>query len=191
MELVVTMAIMMVVGTIMFLVVVQTTTVVGRARNQTYAANSAQVAMRTMTEDIRSGSTLTFTSSVTGACPTTPTAANCLTFSVVRDTSSYASCTNTVTYGLLPDTDPLSLTGWKIMRTSTPSSCPGGGSTVSRRLLANVGSGTLFSYYDGGGNLLSSGQGAAKSVGVSFAVTYLNGATPVSLNSFAALRNSR
>jgi type II secretory pathway pseudopilin PulG len=87
-ELVVVIAISLLVGGILLGFLDNTTSVVGRATGDIQAENDARLALRTMTQDIRAArpSSISSTSLIptAGACPTTPSAANCLSFRIRR-----------------------------------------------------------------------------------------------------------
>ena len=186
-ELVVVMAISLLVGGILLGFLDNTTSVVGRATGDVQAENDAQLALRTMTQDIRAArpSSISFTSLIptAGACPTTPTAASCLSFRIHRGTATRPNCQTTVTYGLLA--------GW-VQQTRSDADCASN-ITISRRLIGNVANGStpLFTYYDTGGAALSSGQAAATSVKVTLVVTYPGGQQPLTFTSTLSLRNAR
>jgi prepilin-type N-terminal cleavage/methylation domain-containing protein len=186
-ELVVVMAISLLVGGILLGFLDNTTSVVGRATGDVQAENDAQLALRTMTQDIRAArpSSISFTSLIptAGACPTTPTAASCLSFRIHRGTATRPNCQTTVTYGLLA--------GW-VQQTRSDADCASN-ITISRRLIGNVAnlSTPLFTYYGAGGTALSSGHAAATSVKVTLVVTYRGGQQPLTLTSTLSLRNAR
>lgn len=191
MELVVTMAIMAVVVAILFGILDQTSRVVTRGNSDLQAENNLQLAMRTMSEDVRAATQLSFTSTSPSACPSSPTTSNCLTFVVSHNVpSSYPNCQTTVTYGVVPDTSTRSVTGLKITRTIKNTSCASSLSGTTT-VLTNVNSSSVFSYYDGGENVLTVGQAQAKSVQISLSALYMKGGTPLTLSGFVALRNAR
>jgi prepilin-type N-terminal cleavage/methylation domain-containing protein len=186
-ELLVVMAVSLIVAAVLLGFLENTTAVVGRATNDVHAENDARLALRTMTQDIRAArpSSISFTSLIptAGACPTTPTAANCLSFTIFRGTAANPNCQTTVTYGLLA--------GW-VQQSRSDANCQSN-TTLSRRLIGNVVNGAtpLFTYYGAGGTALSSGQAAATSVKVTLAVTYLGGQQPLTFTSSISLRNAR
>jgi type II secretory pathway pseudopilin PulG len=184
-ELLVVMAISMVVAGVVLGFLETTTSVVARTSNDVQAENDARVALRTMTQDIRAAdpSSIAFTSATVGACPTTPTPGDCLSFAILRGTTAAPSCRSTITYGLLAD---------RVRQTRSDSNCPTTVS-ISRALIGNLSNGTtpLFSYYDDQGNQLTSGQATAKTVKITLVVTYTGGPSPLTLTSTVALRNAR
>jgi type II secretory pathway pseudopilin PulG len=186
-ELVVVMGIGLLVTAILLSFLDSTTEVVGRATNDVQAEHDARLALRTMTQDIRAArpSSISFTSLIptAGACPTTPTPATCLSFTIRRGTAAFPNCQTTVTYGLLA--------GW-LQQTRSDASCQSN-TTFSRTLISNVANGStpLFTYYGPSGAALTSGQAAATSVKVTLAVTYLGGQQPLTFTSAISLRNAR
>lgn len=191
MELMVSMAVMTVVVAILFGILDTTSRIVTRGNGDVQTMNNVQLAMRTMTQDIRAATQLSFTSASASACPSSPTSSNCLSFAISHNVpTSYPNCQATVTYGVVPDTSSSSLTGLKITRTIQQTNCASNisGSTT---VLSNVNSSSVFSYYDGADNLLSVGQAQAKSVQISLSALYQKGASPLTSSSFVALRNAR
>jgi prepilin-type N-terminal cleavage/methylation domain-containing protein len=184
-ELVVVMAIMLVVAGVVLGFLETTTSVVARTSNDVQAENDSRLALRTMTQDIRAAnpSSIAFTSATVGACPTTPTPDTCLSFTILRGTTSAPSCRSTITYGLLTDS---------VQQTRSDSNCPTTIS-ISRPLIANLTNGTtpLFSYYDAQGTQLTSGQATAKTIKITLVVTYTGAQAPLTLTSTLALRNAR
>jgi prepilin-type N-terminal cleavage/methylation domain-containing protein len=184
-ELLVVMAISLLVAGLVLGFLQTTTSAVARTSNDVQAENDARLALRTMTQDIRAAdpSSISFTSSVAGACPTTPTPGTCLSFTILRDTAAAPTCRSTVTYGLFTD---------HVQQTRNNANCPTTAS-IARPLISSLSNGTtpLFTYYDDQGNLLSSGQDTAKAIKVTVVVTYTGGKGPLTLTSTLALRNAR
>lgn len=186
-ELVVALSITLLVGTVLLGFLDNTTSVVGRTTADIQAENDARLALRTMTQDIRAAnpSSISFTSllATAGACPTTATSANCLSFRIHRATATRPSCETTVTYGLL--------SGW-VQQTRSDANCATN-ITISRKLIGNVANGStpLFTYYDASGAAMSSGQAAATSIKVSLVVSYPGGQQPLTFTSMLSLRNAR
>jgi Tfp pilus assembly protein PilW len=186
-ELVIVMAISLLVCGILLGFLDNTTSVVGRVTRDVQAEDDARLALRTMTQDIRAArpSSVSFPSLIpaVGACPTTPTAASCLSFRIHRGTATRPNCQTTVTYGLLA--------GW-VQQTRSDADCASS-VTISRRLIDNVANGStpLFTYYGADGTALSSGQSAATSVKVTLVVTYPGGQQPLTFTSTLSLRNAR
>jgi type II secretory pathway pseudopilin PulG len=184
-ELTVVMAVMVLVTAILLGLLDHTTAVYRRASDDVQAENEGRLALRTMTEDIRGASpaSISFTGAVGGACPAAPTPANCLRFTIERDTAAAPSCRSTVTYGLQA--------GW-VQQTRADSGCPTS-LDLSRKLITGVVNGTtpLFSYYDDNGAELTSGQAGASSVKVTLLVSYQGAQQPLTLVSTLSLRNAR
>ncbi len=184
-ELLVVMAISLVVAGVILGFLETTTSVVARTSNDVQAENDGRLALRTMTQDIRAAnpSSIAFTSPTVGACPTTPSPDNCLSFTILRNTSAAPTCRSTVTYGLVGD---------HVQQTRSDANCPTPLS-ITRPLIGNLANGTtpLFSYYDAQGNQLTSGQATAKTLKVTLVVTYTGGQAPLVLTSALALRNAR
>jgi Tfp pilus assembly protein PilW len=186
-ELLAVMAISLLVVAILLGFLDNITSVVGRATADVQAENDARLAVRTMTQDIRAArpSSISFTSLIptAGACPATPTSANCLSFRIHRASATHPNCQTTITYGLLP--------GW-VQQTRSDAGCVSNIAT-SRRLIGNVANGStpLFSYYGADGAALTSGQAAATSIRVTLVVTYPGGQQPLSFTSTLSLRNAR
>jgi type II secretory pathway pseudopilin PulG len=186
-ELVVVMALIMLVSAVLLGFLDNTTSVVGRASADVQAENDARLALRTMTQDIRAArpSSISFTSLIPtpGACPTTPSAATCLSFRIYRPSVTSPNCQTTVTYGLLAEL---------VQQTRRDANCATNIS-ISRRLIGNVANGStpLFSYYDAAGVAMTSGQAAATSIKVTLMVTYPGGQQPLSFISTLSLRNAR
>lgn len=132
-----------------------------------------------MTQDVRAArpSSISFTSLIptAGACPATPTAANCLSFRIHRASATHPNCQTTVTYGLLA--------GW-VQHTRSDAGCASN-IAISRRLIGNVANGStpLFSYHGA--------DGAATSIRVTLVITYPGGQQPLSFTSTLSLRNAR
>jgi prepilin-type N-terminal cleavage/methylation domain-containing protein len=186
-ELLVVIVVSLIVGAVLLGFLDNTTSVVGRATNDIQAENDARLALRSMTQDIRAArpGSISSTSLIptAGACPTTPTAASCLSFRIRRGTATRPDCQTIVTYGLLA--------GW-VQQTRSDADCASN-ITISRRLIGNVANGStpLFTYYNAGGAALSSGQAAATSVKVTLVVTYPGGQQPLTFTSTLSLRNAR
>jgi prepilin-type N-terminal cleavage/methylation domain-containing protein len=184
-ELLVVMTIMGLVSAILLNLLDRTTSLVATASADVQAENEGRQALRTMTQDIRAASpaSIAFTSSTTGACPTSPTPGTCLTFTILRGTAAQPACQSTITYGLLAD--------W-VQWTRSDAACPTNLS-VSRKLVSSVANGStpLFTYHAADGAALTSGQASASSVRVTLKVSYRGGQQPITLTSTLSLRNAR
>lgn len=159
---------------------------VGRATNDVFSENELRIALRTMTEDIRAAKpglgNITFTSPT--ACPATPSASNCLRFTVLRTTAANPTCQSIITYGLV---------GTLLKSTRTDSNCAQNRAFTNKTVIGSVvnGSAAVFTYYDDNGNILSASQSSAATVKVTLNVEYQKNAPVLSISSFAALRNAR
>ena len=184
-EVLVTLAVMSIAMAIAFSFIDQVTSISSRASNDVDTENTARLALRTMTEDIRAASpaTIAFTGA-SSACPAAPTSATCLTFTVLRDTVANPSCQSAITYGLLTTA---------IMENRTDTGCASNRTMTGKTIISGVVNGTtaLFTYYDKQGNLLTSGQANAGSVGVTIMVQYQKNSPVLTLSSYASLRNAR
>jgi MSHA biogenesis protein MshO len=184
-ELTVTMAILSVVSLMAFVFINQMTNVSSRAINDVVTENNARLVLRTMTEDLRaaSPSTITFTGPAS-TCPTSSTAGTCLSFTILRNTSTYPSCQSSIIYGLLPST---------IAETRTDTGCAANLTLTGKTILSGVTNGTtpLFAYYDKQGTALTTGQAAAASIGVTLIVQYQTNSPALTFSGYASLRNAR
>jgi type II secretory pathway component PulJ len=201
-ELTVTLLIMSAVGVMIFgflFNVISTTT---RATSGTETEKAIELALRPLTADIRSASTVSRTYPGTTACPSGsyPTGySTCLSLTIQRPEAGALSCPKSVvTYGLKSDgvlrqdrTD-YGLVGGVCSVTS---------SYTARPLLKNVTNGAtpLFTFYDAFGNALdpaASGQtnamfASSSTIRVSVKVQYRSGAPLLSYTSDLAMRNNR
>jgi prepilin-type N-terminal cleavage/methylation domain-containing protein len=185
-ELLVTMAILLLVGGIVLGFLEQTTSLVQRTSNDVQAETDARLALRTMTQDIRAAATnpsIGFSSAAYPACPATPAPGTCLGLVIKRGTTANPNCRSTVTYWLTAD---------GVRQTRGDTGCASNLS-VDRVLIGGVANGTtpLFTYYDKQGNQLSSGQAAASSIRIELLVTYQGAQSPLTFTSTLALRNAR
>jgi type II secretory pathway pseudopilin PulG len=184
-ELLVVSSVMVLVSAILLNMLDHTTSTVARASADVQAENDGRLALRTLTQDVRAADppSIAFTGTTSGACSTTPTPGTCLRFAVLRGTPANPNCQSVVTYGLL--------TGW-VQRTRSDANCASN-VTVSRPLLANVANGStpLFSYYGADGATLTSGQAAARAIGITLKVSYQGGQQTITLTSTLTLRNAR
>ena len=184
-ELFVTLGLMSIAMVIAFGFISQMTSVSSRAINDVNTENNARLALRSITEDIRSAkpSTITFTGP-TSTCPASPTAGTCMSFTITRDTVAHPACQSVITYGLLSAS---------VNETRQDSGCTTNIAFAGKTIIPNVvnGSNALFTYYDKQGNLLTSGQAGAGSVGVALMLQYQPNTPFLSLSSYASLRNAR
>ena len=80
-----------------------------------------------------------------------------------------------------------------IMENRTDTGCASNRTMTGKTIISGVVNGTtaLFTYYDKQGNLLTSGQANAGSVGVTIMVQYQKNSPVLTLSSYASLRNAR
>lgn len=186
-ELAVTVLIFAIVSFVIFDFLDRTTSSTNRAISNVNAEQTAQIALRTMTQDIRSANPIG--SECTAPYPSNY--ASCLRFTVPRPTAANPNCESSITYGLISGVV-------KGIRTDT--NCATAVSTA-RDLITVVNPATtpLFTYYDSKGKQMplppASGAvppAAAKSVKIALVVKYTGQTSdPLVLSSVAALRNNR
>jgi type II secretory pathway pseudopilin PulG len=201
-ELLATLAIMSVVGVLLFgflFSVINTTT---RATSDTETEKRIQLALRPLTADVRGATTVSQTYPAATSCPTGsyPTGyTNCLSLTILRPEAGALTCPRTVvTYGLKPDgTLREDRTEYRFVG----GSCVATTLSSGRVVLAKIQNGTtpLFTYYDSLGNVMNpaaSGQttaaiaGAAR-VRVSLNVQYRSGSPLLRYSTDLAMRNNR
>jgi len=207
-ELLVTMVLMSVVSLIVFSVLVGTTRLASRADNGTSAENNGRLALRTLSEDLRSAEQIG-TSASTTACPTGTTFpaafGNCVSFLVPHEVSASATST-TIAPGALPIACPFSKVVYGLKsgviredRTDYNASCQAVATSLGKPILSaidNTSSTPLFTFYDSYGNQLSASNTIsdytnAGSVSLQVLLNYQNGAPDISLMTTSALRNNR
>jgi prepilin-type N-terminal cleavage/methylation domain-containing protein len=197
-ELMVTVALVLVVLGISLDFLVNVTNVDARAMSVETATRDTRFALRTMSQEIRSAASLATSLPTSGSCPSAPTYATCLQFTVVRsDSSMTPNCPyRVITYGLRSGVIAEDRTDYKL----SGSSCVLASRTNGRRLLGHVPSTvtSLFTYFDHSGAQIAPANvvgGAPPTVNVASVLISVTSAptrgAPVSLSSFAALRNSR
>ncbi|MGZ7023419.1 MAG: PulJ/GspJ family protein [Ilumatobacteraceae bacterium] len=207
-ELLVVMSLMSIVSAITFAILVQTTQVTARANNSSLAEDNGRIALRTLSEDLRSAEQIR-TSSSTTACPTGATFpaafGNCVAFLVPHDVTVNATSTT-----IAPGADPIQCPFSKIVyglrsgviredRTDYNTSCQPAVATVGKSILAgidNTSSQPLFTFYDSFGNQLGTSNAIADyanagSISVQVSLNYQKGAPDIPLLTTAALRNNR
>jgi type II secretory pathway component PulJ len=163
-----------------------TLSVTSQSNKDVRAEESLELAMRTMTEDLRSASVLSLTGCGTSGYAT------CVTIDTPRSASPALSCPQArITYAL-------SGTVVNATRVDFSSSCVSTATYTNKAVLSSVSStSTLFTYYDKSGNLIDPVSAAASvptaaSVSITVGVSYTTGSTPtLTLTSVAALRNNR
>jgi len=184
-ELVVAVGLMSIVMVISLTFLDQATNVSSRAIKDVNTENDARLVLRTITQDLRAAqpSTIDFSGAVS-TCPSPSTPGTCIHFTIVRDTAANPGCESDITYGLI---------GTAIKESRQDYGCVRNITLTGKTVITNLANGTspLFTYYDKQGNLLTSSQAAAGSVGVLLMVNYQRGAPVLSLSSYASLRNAR
>ncbi len=207
-ELIVVLALMSIISLMVYDFLIESTQVAARASNSTQAENNGRLALRTVSEDLRSAEQIQPLSSAT-ACPSGTVFpagfANCITFLVPHETSAGAT-TTTIAPGATPIACPFSKITYGLRagavredRTDYSASCAPMAVFTGRIVLTgvdNTSSQPLFTYYDTFGNLLSPTSTAADyssagSLAVQVQVNYQTGAPDISLMTMAALRNNR
>lgn len=193
-ELMVTVLVMSIVSFMLFNFLDASTNLTSRATLHTRAQQSAELAMRTVTEDLRAANPIT-------AAPC-GTYKDCVTFEVQRASQTGRTCEKTViTYTLASGTLRRSLTE----NTWTGSACAVTRSISNYPLLDSMTNTTatpLLTYYDNKGAALDPAsqaatlvkkpsQGGTASVKVTFVVSYKANAPTLTLSSVLALRNNR
>jgi type II secretory pathway pseudopilin PulG len=190
-----------------FFINVTTGTASGDVRSQ--AENQLQLAMRTITEDVRAATSIS--STYPAACPSGGTYpadyGDCLQFTVIHDQTPTDTCTYSSLRLLYPSTVMTYwLSGGTVYKSSTnyTATSPGGTCTASTGfsrtpVISNLSNGStpLFTYYDGYGNeLATSGTNLNPfALAATIKVELIEppaGANPaIELDSSVALRNNR
>jgi type II secretory pathway pseudopilin PulG len=202
-ELTVVLALVSLVGLLLFGFLSSVYSTTSRMTNDTETEKSILFALRPVTENIRSTSTVAITYPATTSCTaggSYPTGyANCLGITIARPSAGQLACPKSVmVYGLKND---------GILREDrtdykfTSGVCSVSNSYVGRSLIKNVvnGSTPLFTYFDAFGNQLdpnAAGQttgpfASAVTVRVSLSVRYSASSPLLSYTSDLALRNNR
>lgn len=187
-EVAVTMFIFSIVSVIILSFLDHSSAITNRASSNVVAEKDAQLALRTMTEEIRGANP------IVGTCGTGY--ATCLRFAVKRPTQANPSCTSTFTYRLAD--------GAVTSDRSDAGGCASPRSWTNRTVVGVVNDPAvdpLFRYYDKLGTLISptaicttssSCPQTAWSIGINLRVKYRGQtSSPLTLSSVAALRNSR
>jgi prepilin-type N-terminal cleavage/methylation domain-containing protein len=184
------------IASVMFLNFLNNTmTLTRRAEKDSQGEQAMTLALRTMTEDLRSASNVY-------AC-TAALYKNCLVIDVPRGQSVGLSCpSKTVTYSLSNGTLSATEVDYGASSCTTTTT-----KWNNRPLLQSVVNGAgenLFTFYDGNGNVFDPDSGAYTAAQAAAMVTTsgsikafvrvnygMNGAPTISMSSFAALRNHR
>jgi prepilin-type N-terminal cleavage/methylation domain-containing protein len=207
-ELIIVLALMSIVSAMVYSFLINSTQIAARASNSTSAENNGRLALRTISEDLRSAEQIQ-TSSSTTACPTGTTFpaafANCIRFLVPHEASAGAT-TTTIAPGAPRIACPFSKITYGVRagviredRTDYDASCTPKIVLTGKAVLAGldtVAPQPLFVFYDSYGNRLGTANTIsdytnAGSIAVQVQLTYQTGAPDVSLMTMAALRNNR
>ncbi|HEX2698983.1 MAG TPA: prepilin-type N-terminal cleavage/methylation domain-containing protein [Acidimicrobiales bacterium] len=196
-ELAVTMLLLSIVSAMLYGFLNSTSSATARISLHTRAQRDAELAMRTITQDLRAASPIT--SAPCGSY------ANCIAFELQRASATGHDCEKTVIgYALASGTLRRSLTE----NTWSGSACTVTRSVTNLPLLVSVVNATvtptvpMLVYYDNKGVLLDPAtqattlvkkpaQGGTATIKVNFVVQYKSDAPPLKLTGLAALRNSR
>lgn len=186
-EMIVTVGLVGVVLVVLLQFLTTSTTVTARADNNVRAERDAQIALRTVTQDLRSASAIS-------ACASPDTYANCVTVDITRSTVAKQLCPKrVVTYRASGSTLTQTFKDYAADCTTVTGS-------ASRILMTGLTSTATFTYYAKNGItplLLSSSSDLAllpktPAIRASLAVRYPSPNAPVlTLASVATLRNNR
>jgi prepilin-type N-terminal cleavage/methylation domain-containing protein len=207
-ELVIVLALMGVVSAMVYSFLINSTQIAARASNSTAAENNGRLALRSISEDLRSAEQIQ-TSSSTTACPTGTTFpaafANCIRFLVPHEASAGAT-TTTIAPGAPPIACPFSKITYGVRagviredRTDYDASCTPKTVLTGYSVLAGldtVSPQPLFVFYDSYGDRLGAANAIADftnagSIAIQVQLTYQTGAPAISLMTMVALRNNR
>jgi type II secretory pathway component PulJ len=201
-ELTVVLLLVSIVGILLFGFLWSVYRTTGRMTSDSQTEKSIQLAIRPLTEDVRSASTIATTYPATTSCaagsyPTGYT--DCLAFTIARPAAGQLACPKSlITYGLKND--------GIVREDRTDYAFSGGACVVSRSytgrpLLTNVVNGgtPMFTYFDAFGNKLdpnAAGQtttpfATAVTIRVSLSAQYATGSPLLSYTSDLAMRNDR
>jgi len=199
-ELTVVLLLMSIVAALLFGFLYSVLNTTNRMTSDTQTEKQIELALRPVTENIRSASTISTSYPTTSSCAPGSYSSgytNCLAFTVARPTSGNLTCPQTVmVYGLKADgvlredrTDYATVSGvCRVTQTYT-----------GRPLLNNITNGAtpLFTYFDAFGNQLNPATAtptafaAAVTVRVSLNVQYRKGSPTLTYTSDLAVRNNR
>lgn len=197
-ELAVTVVILSVATFMIFGFLDSTTTLTGRSTSNVRAEQDGQIALRTITQDVRGANPILTSCApvVAGLSGYTPTSftggyGNCLAFEVKRPSVSAGTsgCPKSlITYGLAGS-------AVREDRIDFDATCIPSLRFVGRHIIDVVNApGTLFSYFDRGGRSMDVSTTSpvdAGTVKISLRVKYFSTAPALDLTSYAALRNNR
>ncbi len=197
-EMSVTLGILSLVLVILLTFLNQVMAVTVRSENDSLLERNGQLALRTVTEDLRGMSQTTLTQCPPSGQPSWPTSLdNCATFRVYHDNSNVTTCPySVITYALYQG----ALMEQRQDYALVSGACSSTPTTSTRTVLTSVANSSaqpLFTYYDNTGASISTSSppaggvgGSVHSISVWLAVTYTGGSSQVSLKSIAALRNA-
>jgi type II secretory pathway component PulJ len=199
-ELMVVLLLMSVVGALLFGFLASVLNTTTRMSSDTQTEKQIELALRPVTENIRSASAIATSYPTTSSCPSGsyPSGySNCLAFTIARPTSGNLTCPQSVmVYGLKAD---------GVMREDrtdygmVSGVCGVTQAYTGRPLLKNIANGgtPLFTYFDAFGNQLDPSSAsptafaAAVTVRVSLNVQYRKGSPLLTYTSDLAVRNNR
>ena len=186
-ELMITLAITTIASVILLNFLVSTTNVTASTDRDTRAERDAQLALRTITQDVRSANP------ILGSCGAGY--ASCLSFTVPRPSTANPSCSSTITYRR---------SGNDVLRDRTDQNCATNRSAAGVRVITVADATPLFSYTDGLDRTIGLTQVCsadlsqprcvpqAKTVRINFALTYPGQKTsPLRFAASVTLRNNR
>jgi type II secretory pathway component PulJ len=202
-ELIVTLGIMAVVGAILFGFLMNVIDTTSRVTSDTEKEKAIELALRPLTADIRSATSIsklypvTATACASGSYPAGYS--NCLSLTIERPVAGSLTCPRSVvTYGLKSDgVLRRDRTDYRVVGGSCTATTTNSGLIVLKGI--SNGATPLFKYYDNIGNVLNptaSGQtadamAAASTIRVSLNVQYRSGSPVLKYTSDLALRNNR
>lgn len=202
-ELVVTMAIFSIVSVAMFNFLDQTTKISSRTERHAEAEGNAQLALRQVTQNLRSAAPITGPCAATTdtATPSLPAGyKDCIRLSVSRNDTGGSSCARSdYVYALVPAGGGTSNLVENRQDFTGTTTCTAGPIRLRRILLTNVintSAQPLFTYYAADGAAIDTVLNAAKvpgavSVKTTLRVRYDPNANPLLFTSVAAPRNNR
>jgi type II secretory pathway pseudopilin PulG len=196
-ELVVTMAILLLFSSVAFEFLTSANRTAVRTTNDVQAENDVRLALRQMTGDLRAADPISTTYPVSGTCASGAAYpagfAKCVSFTIVHNSTAGLNCPKTVvTYGLVGGVI-------KTDRVTYDGSCSATSTTTGKTVISNVvnPSGVpLFRFFDSTGNQITTTTSTSPyvtvaSVMITLVEQYQSGAPTISVSSSAALRNNR
>ncbi len=202
-EVVVTMAIFSVVSIVMFDFLDNTSRLAARTDRHAQAESDAQLALRIVTQNIRSAAPIggPCTATTDSASPSLPPGYdNCIRLTVSRNNSNGASCARSeFVYAVVPVTDGTRRLVENRQDFTGTTTCTSSGARLRRVILekvVNTAAQPLFTYYNRAGGAINTVAApgavpAAASVKLSLRVRHTAKADPLFFSSVAAPRNTR